>query len=129
MRTLKLYVRFAQLVEQNLNCIKANNTEWELRSRTEIHELCKSNMPHGSGIDSGTRFDLASSRPDRLVFFTNYHHMNDSGMYDGWTQHEVIVTPSLSRGFDLRITGRDRNQIKEYLHDVYWTALSEIVSF
>jgi len=49
--------------------------------------------------------------------------MNESGAYDGWTEHKLIVSPSLLFDLDLRITGRDRNGIKEYLHDVFSAAL------
>jgi hypothetical protein len=62
---------------------------------------------------------LDASIPEKLVFIVEYHHMAESGMYDGWTSHRIIVTPSLARGFSLKITGKDRNQIKEYLADVY----------
>ena len=52
---------------------------------------------------------------------------DDVGMYDGWTEHELHVTPSFG-GIDLRITGRDRNETKGYLYDVYAIALqAEIV--
>lgn len=50
-------------------------------------------------------------------------------MYDGWTDHTVIVTPSLRSGFDIRITGRDRNQTKEYLYEVFDSALREVIDF
>lgn len=50
---------------------------------------------------------------------------NENGMYDGWTQHSIIVRPSFVHGLDITITGKDRNQIKEYLHDVYFSALTE----
>jgi hypothetical protein len=58
-----------------------------------------------------------------LVIVTSYHHMNDAGMYDGWTDHKVIVTPSLVHGFVLRITGRNRNDIKEYIADLFQQSL------
>jgi hypothetical protein len=54
--------------------------------------------------------------------------MNDNGMYDGWTTHQVIVTPSLAFGFTLKITGRDRNQIKDYLSETYHYALEQHIA-
>ena len=85
-------------------------------------------MPSGSGIDSGTKLDFDRSKPNRLVFTAPYHHMNDDGMYDGWTDHDIIVTPDLGFGFDLRITGRDRNQIKDYLGDTFAEALRQDIT-
>jgi len=80
-------------------------------------------MPSGSGIDSGTTLDFDKSSGSKLVFSTSYHHMTEDGMYDGWTEHVVTVKPSLMFGFDLAISGRDRNDIKEYLHEVYHDTL------
>jgi hypothetical protein len=51
--------------------------------------------------------------------------MTEGGMYDGWTEHTVVVTPSLAFGINIRITGRNRNDIKDYLHDVFHEALTK----
>ena len=75
-------------------------------------------MPSGSGVDSGTKL-LDNSTPDRLVFQADFHHMDENGFYDGWTEHQIIVTPSLAYGFNVRITGRNRNEIKDYLADLF----------
>lgn len=121
--TRKLYQRIASALQAMENCRASGNDEWLSRHRDTITCLVANYMPSGSGIDSGTTIDLAASKPNRLVFDTGFHHMNDGGMYDGWTTHTVIVTPDLATGFDIRITGRDRNQIKDYLGDVYAEAL------
>jgi len=67
------------------------------------------------------------STPEHLVFHCSYHHMNENGYYDGWTDHIVHVTPSLIHGFRLRITGTNRNGIKDYLVDIYRTWLNETI--
>lgn len=94
--------------------------EWIDGAESRI-ELLMGNAPHGSGIDSGIQLD-DSSTAQKLVFTFGFHHMNDNGMYDGWTYHTAIVTPDLQFGYRLKITGRDRNQIKEYLHEIisFW---------
>ncbi len=125
MKTQFLYQRIAQLVIQNKNCAESNNDEWEQKSRAELEQIAKDVLPRGSGIDCGTKIDLDASNGNKLVLITSFHHMNEDGFYDGWTEHSVIVTPDLAFGFNLKITGRDRNEIKEYLHEVYRTALSE----
>ena len=51
--------------------------------------------------------------------------MNDAGYYTGWTSHTVIVKPSLCIEIEVSITGHDKNQIKEYLGDVYYQWLKE----
>lgn len=116
----------ASLIQARQNCIKAQNHEW-FQKHTERLESLVEEMPSGSGIDCGTKLDLDASTPSKLVFTFSFHHMNESGMYDGWTDHKAVATPDFAFGFYLVITGRDRNGIKEYLHDVYSTALSQDV--
>lgn len=96
--------------------------EWRSRAEDKLARIM-AEMPSGSGIDCGTKLD-DSSTPDRLVFNVSFHHMNENGYYCGWTEHKVIVTPSLVRGVDIRITGRDRNDIKDYLWQTYEYALT-----
>ncbi len=105
------------------NCRKSGNGPWQIRHESSIWQLVKDFMPSGSGIDTGTKL-ADESTSEKLVFTFGYHHMNEGGMYDGWTEHKAIVTPSLQFGYTLKITGRDRNQIKEYLHEVFDSALT-----
>jgi hypothetical protein len=46
------------------------------------------------------------------------------GYYDGWTDHTVKVYPDWS-GVRLNITGRNRNDIKDYLYETWDYALSQ----
>lgn len=95
--------------------------EWEARHLEAIRGFERNELPSGSGIDSGTKIDIERCTPYRVVLTAGFHHMNKDGMYDGWTEHTITVTPSFS-GMDITISGRNRNDIKEYLHDVfYWT--------
>lgn len=114
-----MYQELASLVDAIANCQAKGNTEWAARHEARAYYLIKNYGPSGSGIDSGTSIRLSDCKPDRLVLFTEFHHMNDGGFYDGWTQHPITVTPSLAHGISIKIGGRDRNQIKDYLHDVY----------
>lgn len=95
--------------------------------RDSVESVVSRYLPSGSGFDAGTKLDFDASRPDRLVFTTSFHHMNDTGMYDGWTEHRVIVVPSFIGHFSLRVSGKDRNGIKDYIADVFHHALQETV--
>lgn len=97
---------------------------WIANHTDAIERLVNDNLPSGSGFDSGTKLDFALSKPERLVFTTAFHHMND-GTYTKWTSHTVIVTPSLASGFNLRVTGRDHNNIKDYITDCFNEAGAE----
>lgn len=121
-----LVMRLASLLVAIENCKKSGNSEWEERHGETIDDLVKGHFPSGSGFDGGT-FLTDQTRPNRLVIKADYHHMTE-GYYDGWTEHEVIVTPDLAFGFDLRITGRNRNDIKEYIAQIFYEVLSKEVS-
>ena len=100
------------------NCIASNNVEWIEKHRERIDgELY--NLPSGSGIDAGMELMEDQCTEKKIVFSFSFHHMNEDGYYDGWTNHKLIITPSFS-GLDMRITGPDRNRIKEYLYDLFY---------
>lgn len=54
--------------------------------------------------------------------------MNENGYYDGWTEHTVTVVPTFD-GVDIRIGGRNRNDIKEYMHQTFDQALRTDVEY
>lgn len=93
------------------------------RERLDLIE--REYLPSGSGIDAGCKVLVEESREDRLVIQTAFHHMDENGYYDGWTHHKAIITPSLLYGFDVRITGRDKRGIKEYLGDLFFQMLDQ----
>jgi hypothetical protein len=99
---------------------KENAERWQ----ETIESLVKDCLPSGSGFDAGTQFDWDKSKADRLVFNTSYHHMNDGGYYDGWTEHTITVTPSFVGMCDLKVSGRDRRSIKEYIAETFHNALT-----
>lgn len=122
---MKIAAYIAQLIEARDNCRKSGNTEWEMKHATTLSQIVAADMPSGSGWDNGTSLE-ASSTPTKLVFSGSYHHMNDGGYYDGWTDHSIIVTPRF-HGVDIRVTGWDRNQIKDYLAELFSHVLNQDV--
>lgn len=123
----KLYEALASKVDARLNCQKTGNTEWFDKHTDDVERLVDEHMPSGSGVDTGTKLDWERSTGEKLVFTTAYHHMDENGYYDGWTDHDVVVTPSLVFGMRVKITGRNRRDIKDYLGDLYREALNVIV--
>lgn len=97
------------------------------RNVEEVERLCKAFMPSGSGFDVGTKLLLDDSKPGRLVFQTSFHHMNDAGMYDGWTEHRVYAIAEHD-GMDIVVGGRDRNQIKDYIAECMTQALKQQIT-
>ena len=138
-----LYQVIAQTIQARDNCQKTIDTcncnentgttcnachgrvDWYDRHQEKLDSIARDLLPSGSGIDTGTKIH-DDSKPERLILTMEYHHMNEAGFYDGWTEHNIIITPSLTSRYNIKITGRDRNQIKEYLADTYATALDTL---
>jgi len=120
---MKLYQKIAQLVVARHNCIEMGNSDWLMNHSNELDFIAKNQLPSGSGIDCGTTIDADASNAKQIVLELSFHHMDDCGYYDGWTAHTIKVRPAFD-GIDLTISGRNRNEIKDYLHDVYHTVLT-----
>ncbi len=83
--------------------------------------------PHGSGFDVGTKLDTERCTRSKLVFSTSFHHMNDVGMYDGWTEHTVTIYAKFD-GVEINVSGRNRNGIKDHIGDVFHEWLDQSIS-
>ena len=127
MKNIPVYKRLAELVGARQNCIASGNMEWMERHEDAIESIM-STAPSGSGFDSGTKIMLDKSTSEILKFSTEYHHLNCMGYYSGWTSHSRTVRGSLQFGYTTTISGRDKDGIKEYIHDVFHTWLGEIVA-
>jgi hypothetical protein len=126
-----LYQAIAILVDAYQSCKAKGETdpnfaEWSEKHQAAIGDLVRAHMPSGSGFDSGTSIDLQSSTPEKLRFVTAFHHHTESG-YAGWTEHMVTVRPSLRHGFEVTVSGRDRDGIKEHVANVFDDALHTVV--
>jgi hypothetical protein len=115
--------RIAEMVEARRNCQTSGNTEWYERHGITLKALLD-RLPSGSGWDRGTTLEEDHSGAHKLVFTGSYHHMNDGGYYYAWTDHAITARPSFL-GLEITVSGRDRNQIKEYLSDLFHTALAD----
>jgi len=96
---------------------------WRDRWAARLEHIERNALPSGSGIDAGTKIDVDRSTLDKIVLTTSFHHMDESGGYNGWSDHTVVVTPSFVSNFEINVTGRNRNGIKEYLADTFRAAL------
>ncbi len=94
-------------------------TFWKAR----IREIEAEHLPSGSGIDDGTRVDLETSKPDKVVFLVAFHHMNEHGFYVGWSNHRVTVVPSFAFVMSMRVAGRNFQGVKDHIADTLREAL------
>lgn len=123
MSTRTIAGQIANLIQAIENCDESGNVEWSARHCERLQALIRDHMPSGSGIDTGTTL-APSATPERLAFDCSFHHMDEFGGYCGWTDHRVTVRPSLVFGLTVTVGGRNRNGIKDYLGEVFYSALS-----
>lgn len=108
------------------NTVSSGNVEWRARHSESLAALAKL-LPSGSGIDCGTGLvSIRAAMSEKIVLACSFHHMNEHGMYDGWTEHTITVRPSFD-GLNITISGPNRNDIKDHLHEVYAHVLSTLV--
>ncbi len=124
----KLYQVLANKVQAMANCHKSGNEEWLAKHGEMAEALVREFLPSGSGFDNGTSIYLGNSTGEKLVFATSFHHMDEFGSYDGWSDHTVTVRPSMIHDIVLTISGRDRNDIKDYIHEAFHSALTAELS-
>lgn len=120
-----LYRELAQAVQaqKNMNADHPWFEKWTERIKDLMDRL-----PHGSGIDGAVTLDMNASHADKLVIHFSYHHMNGNGFYCGWTEHTLTVKPSFN-GLNLRISGSNRNSVKDDLYEVFDHAMHEDVTY
>lgn len=86
-------------------------------------EFIMRTAPNGSGFDSGTKFVLQKSDGAKLVFTTEFHHLNDNGSYIRWTKHRIVVEPTFFQTISVHVYGENYRGIKDYISEVFRTWL------
>jgi len=73
----------------------------------------------------GTKILLDQCTKRKLIFFTNFHHIDENGYYVKAVDiaHKITVTPEFG-GFDITVSGNDKNGIKDYIGDAFYEWLS-----
>ncbi len=111
--------RMSTLAQQ----LASNLRSKHLQTPSTVNFLVSEYLPHGSGIDGKIAVDLTKSNEKKIVIDFEYHCMDGNGYYCGWRNYTVIVTPSFT-GIEIRITGRDFNDVKEYFYQIFEASLN-----
>lgn len=88
--------------------------------------ILQNELPSGSGIDCGCKIDVSKSSIRKVIITFDYHFLNENGFYDGWESYKLTVIPTLI-GFGLKITGKNKNMIKDYFYDTFDYELSKVI--
>lgn len=118
--TKKTFAELAMLLQAHENCQVNGNTEWMHKHQEKIDAI-RDSAPSGSGFDRGTKIMQRDGHDygKSIIFETAFHHMDEHGYYDGWTEHRVLVKAHLVFGYTVQVSGADRNQIKDYIADTF----------
>lgn len=112
-----LYRELVLTINAQKTCIKKGNNEWVEKHQDTIDKLMNS-APSGSGIDCGTTLEFEQCTDNKLVFSFSYHHMDQNGMYCGWSENILTVTPSLlfeiDLDFEIDLSGADVESLIGY---------------
>lgn len=119
-----VYQLIASLIVAYKNCEASHNLIWLNRHSQKIRHIFDS--LEGAGFKF--YYELDKSKENKIIFYGNYHKMNDTGYYDGYDNFKVIMTPDFINGFSLRIISTDskiKSEDREYYYDYLYNALSE----
>ena len=105
---MKLYQKIARVASQKDDIL----IKWE-----EFVMLQKL-LPIGNGIEKECVISLKSTKK-RIVIDTAYWHE----LLQEWTEHQIVVTPSFEGEINIRVTGKNVDNIKEYINEVFRKAL------
>ena len=109
------------------NCEKNNSKDWERRWHAQLDYIEKNILPSGAGLDAGSKIYRDNTNEAEIFIKTSFHHMDDAGGYDGWTDHLIKVRATFL-GVKIDISGQNLNGIKKYLGDVFGDTLGRDLS-
>jgi hypothetical protein len=118
---MKVYQKIAETCNwiQALERTEAisDQEKWESIAWNRLKNIEDNYLMSGSGFDAGTCILEAQSSSKKIVLHSSFHHMNENGMYDGWSEFDIIITPVLtSTGYDVRIVKKDI--LRKYRWDI-----------
>lgn len=117
----KLINRLAEVYPALENCKKTGASEDWIEKYEKIIDKILNLLPDGTGFDSGTTIESVAH--NKIVFNTAFHHMNSNGYYTRWTYHTVTVTPSFVFPLDIKVSGSNYGNIKDYIAEVFYDCL------
>lgn len=119
----KLIARIYRILQAKEDCKNTNNIEWLNNHEFSLFEIERNNLPHGSGIDSGCTIDR-EFKENKVILNVPFHNMDEFGGYCGWSEFKIICKPEFD-GISLKIIGKDKYYVKDYLYDLFYEILQK----
>lgn len=105
-------------------CQASPNHPWTSRWASLLDSIEANLLPSGSGFDNGTKIDREATNARRISLTFDFHHMDENGFYDGWTSHNVTISPTF-RGVEVRVSGSNKSEIRDYASEVFASLFCE----
>lgn len=80
-------------------------------------------LPGGSGFDLGTTIERVTDQ--NIVFWTAVHRMEPKGVYDGWTEHRVVVSPATGLVIHIDMSIANLNHVRDRIEKVFNEAMAQ----
>lgn len=122
---------------------------WKNNIMMELDDLVRNHLPCGSGFDTSPELDTEKSTTNQLIFYSDYHVMDDNGTYAGYANFMITVDGDLtdinvsclitnSEDFEIDpddypdenpedLWSLDVDGLEEYIADMYYEALSQSI--
>ena len=97
---MELYQELASLLKWR----KTVNEEYQKQLEDKL-DILTNYLPSGSGFDDGSVVDVNKSNNNKIIIHSAYHHLDNNGFYDGWSNFSIIIKPDLMFGFTLTLIG------------------------
>jgi len=111
-----------------------NDTNYYSQVESQIEKIMEEHFPKGSGFDSGCTLNLNNPNGINLIINIPYHCMNDDGYYDGWVYPSLMITPSLSQDYNMKLNwhgyrGKYKFLLSDYFYDVFAEVLEKEITY
>lgn len=123
-----LISRIYRVLQARENCKKdATKLDWFNNHDFTLYQIERNYLPHGSGINSGCTIEREFKK-DCVILHVPYHNMDENGYYCGWSDFKIVCKPEFD-GISLKIIGKDKYFVKDYLYDLFNNCLTEMIDF
>lgn len=91
---MTLACRIAYIAEALDIAERNRNHPWIEKWEAELEQL-ENMLPHGSGLDGVVEIDRSATSSDKITIVFDYHHMDEFGGYQGWSEWRLVVSADL----------------------------------
>jgi len=109
-----------QLMGAIEGCLVQNRAEWQAKHEHTLRQFVRETAPCGQTWYS-TGLNIKKSSTTQLVFRGAFRHE------DRWTEHTITVKPNFGLGFTFKISGLNKNDVKDCLKEMFTNWLSSEV--